>query len=248
MKKDAIDTETVDNENEEKPTKRPKRKRGFKSKLIAFIIGCICGIALMIVQPWEQSDSFQKLKASNPGTADTVVEVETNNKAKKADVTISYLQELTKTASDLVTTKYYYKDANTYSSSKQIFNHKVPLTTDEFVYTYEGKISLGIDVSEIKFNVDNANKKIEIDMPDIKIIANEIDEKSFDIIDSKNSIFNETDLSDTTSLLATLKEQKADKVMNDQELLDDANNRSEEVIRDLIEHSDLAAGYQITFT
>lgn len=245
MKKEITDKDTG-SETIEKSRKQSKKKSGFKPKFIAFLIGLICGIVLMIVQPWNQS-TRKKLEAVVSGQGDTTVEVETKDKSEEATVTISYLQELTETASDLVTTKYYYKDANTYSSSKQLFNHKVPLTTDEFVYTYEGKISLGVDVSKIGFSVDHTNKEIEVNMPDVKIIANEIDEKSFDIVSTKNSIFNETDLSDTTSLLATLKDEKAEKVMNDQELLDDAMERSEEAIRDLIEHSDLAAGYKITF-
>lgn len=84
-------------------------------------------------------------------------------------------------------------------------------------------------------------------MPDVRIVANEIDADSFEYYSSKTTVFNMTEMEDITNLIAVLKTAKADKVMADEELLADARNRAESVIENLIAKSDLAAGYEIIF-
>lgn len=219
----------------------------WKVRAVAFIVGLVCGILLMVIQPWNRAaGSKAGLAALAAGEGDTTLEIETDGN-QKAAVTISYLQELTEDASDLITTRYRYKDADTYSNTKQLGNVNLPFTTSEYVYTYEGTISLGIDVSQIGFSVDNTHEEIEVSMPDVRIVANEIDADSFEYYSSKTTVFNMTEMEDITNLIAVLKTAKADKVMADEELLADARNRAESVIENLIAKSDLAAGYEIIF-
>lgn len=231
---------------------RPHRRHTYriiKVRVIAFIIGLVCGVLVMVLKPWTyvmgtKSNKNVTMVASEGGAT---LAIDTADENEKAVVTISYLQELTQDASDLVTTRYFYKDADTYSNTRQICNKNVPLTTTEYVYTYEGTISLGIDMSQIGFSVDNTKKEIEVSLPDIKIIANEIDADSFTYVSSKKSVFNDTDMEDITDLIAGLKTAKAEKVMADEDLLDDAESRAQTVVRDLIIKSDLAAEYKVTF-
>ncbi len=44
-------------------------------------------------------------------------------------LTIDNVQEVLKPASDLISTKYYYTDADTYENYKELFGKKVPFTT-----------------------------------------------------------------------------------------------------------------------
>ena len=102
----------------------------------------------------------QNNEISVSSRSDDTIEIKDNKDSTKASVSISYLKESIKSASDLITTRYFYKDANTYKNTKTFFDHEVPFTTDETVYTYEGTVSLGIDISQISFSVDNTKLKL----------------------------------------------------------------------------------------
>lgn len=221
---------------------------GVKVRTIAFGAGLTCGVLLMVIRPWEQ------MLAGNGNTmpavaaeGETVLAVDTGDRHEKANVTISYLQEITNDASDLVTTRYHYQNANTYTNTKQLWNINLPLTTTEYVYTYEGTVCLGIDVSEIGFSVDNAHQEIEVCLPDVEIVANEIDADSFVYYTSKTTIFNMTEMGDITALIDVLQQDEADRVMADKALLGEAETRAEDVVESLILRSDLAAEYTVVF-
>ena len=173
--------------------------------------------------------------------ADEVVE------EQNAKLEIRYLKEVIAPASDLVTTRYYYKDADSFQSYKEINGFKIPLTTDEVVFTYEGTVSLGIDFSKIVFLVDEKDKKITVDLPEVKIVANEIDFHSFVYYEIKNSIFTEQTMEVTTDLLAVLQEKTANRVMNDQELLDSVRDNAENLIRGLLNSAEYSSGYEVVF-
>lgn len=210
-----------------------------------YVVGLVCGMLLMACKPWTLLSEEDTVLIAGEG--DTMLTVDTADEHEIATVTISYLEELTRDASDLVTTRYIYKDADVYTNTKHWGNMDLPLTTTEYVYTYEGTISLGIDMSEIRYSVDDAQNQIVVELPEIKIVANEIDADSFAYVSSKNSIFNETQMEDITDLIAGLKEAEADKVMADADLLADVQVRAESVITRLITMSDLAADYEVTF-
>ena len=173
--------------------------------------------------------------------ADEVVEEE-NFKLE-----IRYLKEVIAPASDLVTTRYYYKDADTFESYKEINGFKIPLTTDKVVFTYEGTVSLGLDFSKIVFLVDERNKKITVDLPEIKVVANEIDFDSFVYYEVRNSIFTEQTMEVTTDLMAVLQEKAKNRVMNDQELLDSVRDNAESLIRGLLNSAEFSRDYKVDF-
>lgn len=225
-----------------------KNRKPYRNAVKGFVIGIVVGVVLICLRPWNFIREISGQSGSSYTTAagTTVIEYQEEDNAKAA-VTISYLQKLIEPASDLVTVKYFYKDADTYTNTKQFFDHAVPFTTNEVVFTYTGIVSLGIDVSQCGFSVDNENKRIEISLPDVKIIANEIDADSFEFITTKDSVFNRTSMEDYTSLLAKLKEEKATETMNDQDLLDEVEKRAETVISNFIHETDLAADYSIDY-
>lgn len=172
-----------------------------------YVVGLVCGMLLMACKPWTLLSEEDTILIAGEG--DTMLTVDSADEHEIATVTISYLEELTRDASDLVTTRYIYKDADVYNNTKHWGNMALPLTTTEYVYTYEGTISLGIDMSEIRYSVDDAQNQIVVELPEIKIVANEIDADSFAYVSSKNSIFNETQMEDITDLIAGLKEAEA---------------------------------------
>lgn len=163
-------------------------------------------------------------------------------------VTVTQLKEIIEPASDLIVTRYRYKDVEKYETYKKLWGKKVPFTTDKELYSYEGQISVGFDVSDIDIKkVDSKNKKITISLPEIKIIANEIDTNSFKLIDSSDSIFNSSDLGDYTALFNKLKESQAKAVMSDDEFLEEAQKNARTLIRSLFAQADVTKDYTIVF-
>lgn len=133
----------------------------------------------------------------------------------KIEVSVRTLKEYTAAASELITYKYYYTDAGTYEKNKTFGDSDIaiPFTTDKVVYTFSGVISAGIDVSDIKYVVDEKNSKIVVAMPKAKIIAHEMDEKSFQSYDVKKSVFTSSSLDNYAAFVGALKENQEAKLL-----------------------------------
>lgn len=201
---------------------------------LAGVIGFGTGIYTCITKPWE------KIEPIITTVDDTILE---NN----YKLTISTVEKIVKPASDLITSKYIYKDADTYENYKQLFGKKVPFTTDKVVFTYKGTVSVGIDLSEVKYDIDNENKTIGIKLPEIEILSNEIDGSSFEYPLESDSVFNSTGMSDYTELLVILKEKKAEEVKSDTEFMDTARQNTENVLEDFLTVSDATEDYTVIF-
>ncbi len=169
--------------------------------------------------------------------------------AIKADeaLTMITLEEILKPASELVSMKYCYTDADIYEQSKSAFGVKVPFTTDKVVFTYSGIISAGIDISEVKYQIDDTDKRITITLPEPKILSHQMNEKDFKFFDVKNSIFTETNLEDYSDLMGELKEQKEKQLSEDEEFFDSVTENTQNVLKDFLTVSDKTKDYTVVF-
>ena len=164
-----------------------------------------------------------------------------------AVVTVWNVEEILKPASELITVKYNYTDADVFENYKQIRGWKIPGTTNKTIFTYEGVISVGIDFAQVAVQVDNDARTITILLPEPTVMANEIDASSFQYYDISNSVFNQTEMGDVTELVKVLKEKKAEKTLTNQEVLLQAKENAETVIKSFLSVSDLTKDYRIEF-
>lgn len=162
-------------------------------------------------------------------------------------ISISNVEELLEKASELVTTKYFYKDADIYENYKEAFGKKIPFTTDKVVFTYEGTISVGIQLTEVEYEIDNEAKTITIIMPEIGVLANEIDPESFEYPYVADSIFNSTVMENYTGLIGELKMDKENEVMENTELLTAAEENAKNVLKNFLTSSDVTKDYKVEF-
>lgn len=162
-------------------------------------------------------------------------------------LTISNVKKVLKPASDLTTIKYCYTDADTYENTKELFGKKIPFTTDKVVFTYDGTVSVGVDLAEVDYEIDNENKTIDITLPKLGIIANEIDTSSFKFPFISDSIFNSTDMSDYVKLVDQLKKAKGEKVLNDKEFMDSAKENTQTVLKSFLTSADATKQYTVNF-
>lgn len=128
------------------------------------LIGFCIGYIACMIKPWN------KLESSSGGT--TIV-ADSTISASNYNLTIENVEKIIKPASDLITSNYNYKDADKYENYKTLFGKRVPLTTDETIFTYEGKVSVGIDLSDVDYAIDNEHETIIVTIPEIAIISNE---------------------------------------------------------------------------
>lgn len=211
-----------------------KMRVRFSAMVIAVLVGFGAGYITCSFKPWEKI-------APVITKADSTI---TNNNYV---LTISAIEKVVKPASDLITTKYNYKDADTYENYKQFFGKKIPFTTDKVVFTYKGTIGVGINLSEVIYKIDNDNKTINIQLPEIGIKSNEIDDSSFQYLFESNSVFNATGMSDYTQLLATLKQKQEEEVKGDADFMNTAKQNTENVLKDFLTASDETRDYTVTF-
>ena len=143
-------------------------------------------------------------EAAFAGPHDAVLETEDGS-----TVTIDKIEELIEPVGELVTTQYYYTDADIYENAKQAFGHDIPFTKDKTVFTYSGHLSVGVQLKDIRYQIDPEQKVITVALPPLEITGNEIDPESFEYPYISESVFNDTNMSHYTELLAALKQQKA---------------------------------------
>ena len=165
-----------------------------------------------------------------------------------AVVSVWEVEEIVRPASELITVRYAYTDADVFENYKQIRGLKIPLTTNKTIFTYDGVISVGIDFAQIGIEVDNDARLITLSLPAPTVLANEIDASSFQYYDVSSSVFNQTGMGDVTELVKELKAKKADKVLADAALLEQATESAETVLKGFLSASDLTKDYSIAFS
>ena len=84
----------------------------------------------------------------------------------------------------LITCEYYYSEIGDYEKSKPFLNFKLPFTTDKTLYTYSGKISAGINLKDLDFDVNASRKTITVKYPPVQILAHDMDQ-GFEFYDIK---------------------------------------------------------------
>ena len=167
--------------------------------------------------------------------------------SEESVVSVWYVTEVLAPASDLITLRYNYTDADVFENYKQISGLVLPLTTNKTIFTYSGVVSVGFDFACIGIRVNNEAKEITLSLPEPKVVANEIDAASFKYYDVTSSVFNPTTMGDVTELIAALKEKKLERVMADEDLMRQATDNAQTVLRGFLNASEQAGDYTVIF-
>lgn len=222
--------------------KRLAQGHWFK-RLIALLVAFALGVGVGAHQCYKYINSS---KTEFPDAPTLAVTVPTPTE-KPFTLTVSHVEEIIAPASDLITTKYTYKDADVYEDYKEFFHVRMPITTNKVVFTYSGTVGIGIDLSKLDLCVDNEGKRIAIILPELEVKYNEIDADSFEYYNVSISIFNQLKLEDCTDLIATLLAAKKEQVLNDKSVMDGARKNTELVLRSLLSTSELTRDYKVAF-
>ena len=160
---------------------------------------------------------------------------------KQEELSAIVLQNQISSMSELAVVTYTYTELGQYESSKEFYGVKMPFTTNRFLLTFDGVIKAGIDMTEVKVDVDSDTKTVTVKLPGAEILSHEIDEDSVKIYDEKTSIFNPFTVQDYTSFYVDQKKTVEEKA-REKGLLTEAQAQAEHAVRQLLEPVLTAAG------
>ena len=160
---------------------------------------------------------------------------------ENVEISAIVLQNKISAMSELAVVTYTYTELGQYESSKEFYGVKMPFTTNRFLLTYDGVIKAGIDMTEVKVDVDQSVKTVTVTLPQAEILSHEIDEDRVKIYDEKTSIFNAFTIEDYTSFYADQK-KTVEKKARDKGLMSEAQTQAENAVRQLLDPVLTAAG------
>lgn len=152
-------------------TEKEKRKKGHGGWL--FLLGVAVAVIILLA----------------------VGQVPWNNTDDDGHVTGRQIGESIKQISELATLEYDYTYIGRFEDSRTIdffiFDVDVPLTEKNFIGSFDGTIKYGINLEDIdRPKINDADKTIKINMPEIVKISHEIDFDSIYYWDKENNLFN----------------------------------------------------------
>lgn len=187
--------------------RKEKSKHGFMSKISFHIVKKVLGIVIVIV-------FFMSLGWGIKSTFST------SNKTTKLGF---------EDIGELATQVAYCSEVSMTNDIRQLFGIDIPFTQSKLVYSYDVVIKAGMDFTEVKWNVDEKKKIINVEMPEVKVLSNEIDLDSFKVYHESESIFNRITLTDNNKALKALKETaQKDAIKNG--LLENAQTNAETIL------------------
>lgn len=164
---------------------------------------------------------------------------------EKIELRQETLEELFEKASKLISMEYSYTNASEISDYRELFS-KVKFAEETYVFTYDGKIQAGIDLSKIKYDkIDNDKKTVHITLPPPEILSHELDMESFKFYGVKQSLLGSISLEEYTSSLGKLKKAQEDKLENKQEFYHQVSQNAKLVLETLFANAEITNEYTL---
>jgi len=128
---------------------------------------------------------------------------------------------------------YHYTSVVKDINAKDINGWTIPFTTRKYIFTYDGKMKLGIDGTKVRVEEpalskeagltttpepetapeENALPVIRIILPPVKILSHEIIDDSIEVFEQSQTIFNQINMQDAFKVTAERKREMERKVM-----------------------------------
>ena len=223
------------------------------SLLVGSVVG---GTLLMRIMQQPPADALAQsaalLTETTTETVETETESETDTESQTTVTTTSEtttttttttttappdtpaIQQILRPAEDLLTASYYYTDSESFEQHSEVFGQRVPFTTDSVILTFDGVITLGIPMDEIRYEINAENRYIRVLLPEPELISHEIDENSVHCYDVSDSIFRSTSLSEFLVQLRREKPVICQRVRQRRDLDRSILEQADRVVRSLL--------------
>lgn len=155
------------------------------------------------------------------------------------------IQNIVESSSDLVTTKYTYRDIAEYEQFKDFYGIKIPFTTDHQLIVYDGQAAFGVDLT--KSSVSMKDNSIQINLPKVSILYHTLDTSSFKVYNVQSSIFTDVSMGDYAQFMERLKLEKNAQLLSDKHLLEEVKRNTEQALVTLLKNIELVHDKQFEF-
>ncbi len=227
---------------ENKTTNSEKRANPFP---VLILVLALCVYAVIYFSKPKKEELIETPESTETPTVVITPEPEA---PIKTTVTVEEIKSILSPASDLITSRYYYTNAADFESVKNwpIFSVENPFTRSGGYIMYDGVVSVGIDISQISYEVDNDQQIITVSLPKEKVLAHEVDNSSV-VTDAHVSMLNILDADYYTKLIAGLQEETEEKVMSNNAYMKEVRQNTETVIKTLLSATELTSEYKVRF-
>lgn len=159
---------------------------------------------------------------------------------KEPTVTTSVITSQLQNMSDLTTSQLQYRGMIRYEEGTITFINK-----KSYTMLYDASVKAGIDMEQAKIQV--TGKKVKVTLPKAKIQEIVINPDTLEFYDEKNSLFNWEDKQDTVKALQLAKEDATARI-DETELLKQAEQQAELLIKNLVYPMTVNGNYEVEIT
>ena len=212
-----------------------------KNKNYLYIAVILVAVIAMLVLLTD----YKKNATSEPSLADIAATESTVKKSPaKVIVTVNTetIREGIANMGTLITQEYYFTQVEKYTKEKTIM--KFITSSSEFLYSYDGAVTAGVDFEKIAISKDDDAKTITIDIPDSEIFSVNIDKDTFKIYSEKDSLWNPLKLEDYNTSLAKFEAAAKEKALANG-ILEKSDAQAKTIIENFVNSLPEASKYQI---
>lgn len=146
---------------------------------------------------------------------------------------------------ELATQSAYCTEINITESGRELFGIQIPFTQSKYIYSYDVVIKAGFDFNDITWNISKTS--IDIQLPEPKVLSNNIDLNSFKIYHEKESIFRQIKMDENNQALLNMKKSAEENAIENG-LLDNARANAEIILTGFFGNVYDLNKYKINFT
>lgn len=196
------------------------KKNKYMITAVIFLIFLLAVCVFLIRRTIVQSHEVGELK-------NKITEMESRQ------IEVDSIREEVKQISKYSAYEFQYTSVICFSDKNQFMGIKIPLTGNSFIATIDGKINIGIDGEQVRFdektNSEGKVTRVVLTVPHSEILANYTIQESLEIYDEKNNVFNPVKIEDYNDLIIEAEVQEKEKVLQS-----DLIQKSDDTIRYLL--------------
>ena len=164
-------------------------------------------------------------------------------------ITNSLISEQLTALQELVTSEYFYTNSGKYTNQNQIKiigkDINIPFTSKGFIVAYDGRITAGIDLSEVCIDVNETARTITVTLPKSEIKFHETIQDSLEVLDEKTNVFNPITIEDYNDFSEDQKAKMEEKAI-ERGILSNADAEAKRVIESFLSLIPGMDTYQLT--
>ena len=108
---------------------------------------------------------------------------------------------------ELATQVAYSTNVGVMDKSRDLFGISIPFTQSKYIYSYDYIIKAGLNFEDLNNKVNEISKTITVELPEIKVLSNEVDIDSLKVYHEDESIFTQIKLDDNNSQMKEMREE-----------------------------------------